>query len=43
MIFEIDTIVGELVKYKKALENNDRSTLEQLLADGANLKKEIDG
>jgi len=43
MIFEIDTIVNELVKYKDALEQNDRGTLEQLLADGANLKKEIDG
>jgi len=43
MIFEIDTIVSELVKYKDALVQNDRETLEQLLADGANLKKEIDG
>ncbi|MBQ8831530.1 MAG: prephenate dehydrogenase [Oscillospiraceae bacterium] len=43
MIFEIDTIVNELVKYKDALERSDRATLEQLLADGANLKKEIDG
>ena len=43
LIFEIDTIVSELVKYKKALENDDREMLEQLLADGARLKKEIDG
>lgn len=43
MIFEIDTLVNELVKYKEALENNDRETLEQLLSDGAKLKKEIDG
>ncbi len=43
MIFEIDTIVNELVKYKEALENSDRETLTQLLADGARLKKEIDG
>ena len=43
MIFEIDTIVNELVKYKEALENSDRETLTQLLSDGAKLKKEIDG
>ena len=43
LIFEIDTMVGELVKYREAIENNDRETLEQLLADGARLKKEIDG
>ena len=43
MIFEIDTIVAELVKYKKALEDCDREKLENLLADGARLKKEIDG
>ena len=43
MIFEIDTLVHELVKYKEALELRDRETLEQLLSDGARLKKEIDG
>lgn len=43
MIFEIDNIVNELVKYKEALEKGNRATLEVLLAEGAQLKKEIDG
>ena len=43
MIFEIDTIVNELVKYIDTLELNDRTALEQFSAANASLKKEIDG
>ena len=43
IIFEIDTIVKELVQYKEAIEANDKARLETLLEKGARLKKEIDG
>lgn len=40
---EIDSIVDNLVQYRKALENNDRETLANLLRDGKMLKEQIDG
>lgn len=43
LIKEIDSIVNNLVQYKKALENNDREGLTDLLRDGRILKEKIDG
>ena len=43
LIKEIDAIVNNLVQYKKALENNDREGLTDLLRDGRILKEKIDG
>ena len=43
LINEIDSIVNNLVQYKKAMENNDRETLTKLLRDGKLLKEQIDG
>ncbi len=43
LINEIDSIVGNLVQYKKALEENDREELTKLLRDGRILKEQIDG
>ncbi len=40
---EIDSIVDNLVQYKKALETNDRERLTNLLRDGKILKERIDG
>jgi prephenate dehydrogenase len=43
LIRETDTIIRNLEAYRKALEDNDRETLMQLLAEGRALKEEIDG
>ena len=43
LIKEIDSIVNNLVQYKKALEKNDREGLTDLLRDGRILKEKIDG
>ncbi|MGN0538490.1 MAG: prephenate dehydrogenase [Candidatus Fimenecus sp.] len=43
LIKEIDSIVNNLVQYKKALEDNDRERLTDLLRDGRILKEKIDG
>lgn len=43
LINEIDSIVNNLVQYKKALEENDRDELTKLLRDGRILKEKIDG
>ena len=43
LIKEIDSIVNNLVQYKKALENKDREGLTDLLRDGRILKEKIDG
>ena len=43
LIKEIDSIVNNLVQYKKALENNDREGLTDLLRDGRILKEKIEG
>ena len=40
---EIDSIVDNLVQYRKALENNDVEKLSSLLRDGKILKEQIDG
>ena len=43
LVNEIDSIVNNLVQYKKALENNDSEELASLLRDGRILKEQIDG
>ena len=43
MLFELETIINELQKYKEALENNDEVTLSALLKKGSDIKQEVDG
>ena len=43
LIKEIDFIMNSLGEYKKALEENDKDTLRELLREGRLLKEEIDG
>ena len=43
MLFELETIINELQKYKDALENNDEKTLSALLKEGSDIKQEVDG
>ena len=40
---ELDSIINNLTEYKTAIENADRETLKQLLADGTKCKIEADG
>ena len=39
---EIDILCSELLKYSKALENNDKESLRELLAEGRDRKTEVD-
>lgn len=43
LIFEIDYLMGELVKYKDALEREDFDYLKDLLDEGRRIKEEVDG
>ena len=43
LIFEIDYLMGELVKYKDALESDDFDYLKDLLDEGRRIKEEVDG
>lgn len=43
MIFELQTIISELNKYKEALENKNEAELKALFAEGKKIKNEIDG
>lgn len=43
LIFELDTYINELSKYKKALEDGDAESLKALLAEGRIIKEEVDG
>lgn len=43
LLFELDSFIGELEKYKRALEAEDRDALEALLLEGKRKKEEIDG
>ena len=43
LIKEIDSLIGELSKYKAAMESQDRKGLEALLEDGSRRKAELDG
>ena len=43
LIFEVNGIISELIKYRDAMESGDTETLRTLLDDGRRLKEEIDG
>jgi len=43
LIFEIDYLIGELSKYKDALEKDDFDYLRDLLDEGRRIKEEVDG
>lgn len=43
LMFELDNIIDRLTEYRKALDEEDYETMEELLADGRRRKKEIDG
>lgn len=41
--FELDQLIGELEKYRRALEEDDRDSLTALLDEGRRRKEEVDG
>ena len=43
MIFELDTIIENLTKYRTAIQDGDRAELIKLLDDGKRRKEEVDG
>ena len=43
LLLEIDSIIGSLSEYRKAISEGDRETLIKLLDDGRKRKEEIDG
>lgn len=43
LIFELDTVIGNLTAYRDAIASNDKNTLTSLLRDGRIAKEEIDG
>ena len=43
LIREIDSLIGELGKYKAAMEKGDQEKLQQLLQEGSDRKAELDG
>ena len=43
LIREIDSLIGELGKYKAAMEAGDQEKLQQLLQEGSDRKAELDG
>ncbi len=43
MLFELDTYISGLLKYRKALENQDLEALIALLDEGKRRKEEVDG
>ena len=43
VLFELDTYIESLTKYKDALQNNDRQQLIALLEEGKRRKEEVDG
>ena len=43
LLFELNTIIENLTEYKAAMEQDDFSTLRQLLDDGRRIKEEVDG
>ena len=43
LLFELNTIIENLTEYKTAMEQDDFSTLRQLLDDGRRIKEEVDG
>ena len=43
VLFELDTYIESLTRYKDALQNNDRQQLIALLEEGKRRKEEVDG
>ena len=43
MLFELDTIIENLIEYRKAIQQEDFTSLRQLLEDGRRIKEEVDG
>ena len=43
LLFELDTLLASLQKYRDALENNDFDALRALLDEGRRIKEEVDG
>ena len=43
MLFELDTLIGNLNQYKQALEDEDFPALCRLLDEGRRIKEEVDG
>ena len=43
LVKELDTLIGNLLQYKTALEQEDRETLFRLLKEGKERKEEVDG
>lgn len=43
LIREVDTLIENLTAYRDAMENGDRETLTELLAEGKRIKEEVDG
>ena len=37
--FELDTLIGNLLKYRDALQNKDAETMKNLIAEGRKLKE----
>ncbi|MDE5862551.1 MAG: prephenate dehydrogenase, partial [Ruminococcus sp.] len=38
--FELDTLIGNLLKYRDALQNRDSETMKNLIAEGRKLKED---
>jgi prephenate dehydrogenase len=43
LISELDILIGNLTKYRDAIENNDEATLVSLLEEGKRRKEDVDG
>ena len=43
LVNELDILIDSLSQYRKALHDNDRDTLHQLLSKGVKIKEEVDG
>jgi len=43
LLYELDTLLTELTRYRNAISNADQSALRQLLAEGRERKREVDG
>lgn len=43
LLFELNTFIDSITKYRDALENNDAETMRSLLDEGRRIKEEVDG
>jgi len=43
LLFEVDTIISSLQKYRDAISDNDFDSLRALLDEGRRIKEEVDG